>query len=83
MNLIVVCRIGDDGAPRPVQHINARGILPRGLALSPDRRFLLSGNMVSGDVTVFAADGEGLLTDTCRTYPAVSPSALRFLRADN
>ena len=83
LNLIVVCRIGNDGAPRPVQHVNARGILPRGLALSPDGRFLLSGNMVSGDVTVFAADGEGLLTDTCRTYPAVSPSALRFLRADN
>lgn len=83
LNLIVVCRIGNDGAPRPVQHVNARGILPRGLALSPDRRFLLSGNMVSGDVTVFAADGEGLLTDTGRTYPAVSPSALRFLRADN
>lgn len=82
LNLIVVCEIDDRGAPRPVQRIDSRGNLPRGLALSPDGRFLLSGNMVSGDITVFAVDGEGRLTDTGLTYPAVSPSALRFLRAE-
>lgn len=82
LNLIVVCRIGEDGAPRPVQRINSRGILPRGIALSPNGRFLLSGNMVSGDITVFAVDEEGLLTDTGKTYEAVSPSAVRFLSVD-
>jgi 6-phosphogluconolactonase (cycloisomerase 2 family) len=77
--LIVVCQLGEDGVPRPVQRLSSRGNLPRGLALSPDGRFLLSGNMVSGDITVFAADQYGLLTDTGITCPAVSPSALRFL----
>jgi 6-phosphogluconolactonase (cycloisomerase 2 family) len=79
LNLIVVCQLGEDGVPRPVQRLSSRGNLPRGLALSPDGRFLLSGNMVSGDITVFAADQYGLLTDTGITCPAVSPSALRFL----
>ncbi len=82
LNLIVVCRIGEDGAPRPVQRICARGNLPRGIALSPDGRFLLSGNMVSGDITLFAVDDEGLLTDTGKTFEAVSPSAIRFFTTD-
>ncbi|MCC8064923.1 MAG: lactonase family protein, partial [Clostridiales bacterium] len=78
LNLIVVCRLDEDGRPTPCQLVQSRGNLPRGIALSPDGRFLLSGNMVSGDITVFSADEEGLLTDTGRTVPAVSPSALRF-----
>ena len=80
LNLIVVCRLVD-GKPVPVQRIDSRGNLPRGLQLSPDRRFLLSGNMVSGDITLFAADEEGLLTDTGKTFEAVSPSAIRFYTA--
>lgn len=82
LNLIVACRIGEDGVPRPVQRVFSRGNLPRGVALSPDGRFLLSGNMVSGDITVFAVDEEGLLTDTGKTYEAVSPSAVRFLTVE-
>ena len=82
LNLIVVCRIDENGVPRPVQRIDSRGNLPRGIALSPDGRFLLSGNMVSGDITVFAADEEGLLTDTGVTVPAVSPSAMRFFEVE-
>ncbi len=82
LNLIVVCRLDKDGVPAPMQRVNCRGDLPRGLALSPDRRFLLSGNMVSGNVTTFAVDGEGLLSDTGRTFPAVSPSTIRFYAAE-
>lgn len=78
LNLIVVCRLDAHGVPVPTQRIPARGNLPRGIALSPDGRFLLCGNMVSGDVTLFAADQDGLLTDMGKTFPAVSPSAIRF-----
>lgn len=79
LNLIVVCRLDEEiGIPRVVQRLEARGNLPRGLALSPDGRFLLSGNMCSGDITEFAVDEEGLLSDTGKTIPAVSPSALKF-----
>lgn len=82
LNLIVVCRLDENGVPAVAQRVNCRGNLPRGIALSLDRRFLLSGNMVSGDVTTFAVDEEGLLTDTGRTFPAVSPSAIRFYTAE-
>ncbi|MCD7920662.1 MAG: lactonase family protein [Clostridiales bacterium] len=83
LNLIVVCRLDEEGRPTPCQLVQSRGNLPRGIALSPDGRFLLSGNMVSGDITVFSADEEGLLTDTGKTVPAVSPSALRFYTPDS
>lgn len=82
LNLIVVCHIDENGTPRPVQRVYSRGNLPRGIALSPDGRFLLSGNMVSGDITTFAVDEEGLLTDTGKTFEAVSPSAIRFFVAE-
>lgn len=80
LNLIVVCRIDGQGIPRPVQQISVRGNLPRGMAMSPDGRFLLSGNMISGDITVFAVREDGTLKDTGKTYQAVSPSAMRFYR---
>ena len=79
LNLIVVCRLDDEGVPTPVQRIDSRGVLPRGIALSPDGKYLLSGNMVSGDITTFAVDEEGLLYDTGKTFAAVSPSAIRML----
>ncbi len=79
MNMIVVCEINEEGYPRPVQWVPCRGNFPRGLQFSPDERFLLCGNMCSGDITTFAVNEDGTLTDTNQTYEAVSPSALRFL----
>ena len=81
MNMIVACALDADGMPTPVQWLSCRGNFPRGLQLSPDNRFLLCGNMCSGDVTVYAVDGDGILTDTLRTIEAVSPSAIRFYEA--
>ena len=82
VNSIVTCALDADGIPAPVQWLGCRGNFPRGLQLSPDGRFLLCGNMVSGDVTVFAVDEDGMLTDTRRTIKAVSPSAIRFYTTD-
>lgn len=76
--LIFELELNDDGIPKPVKVLDSRGNQPRGLALSPDGRFLLSGNMVSGDITVFETDENGSLTDTGRTYEAISPSVIRF-----
>ena len=79
LNLIVLLRLDEEGIPSVVQKIHSGGILPRGLALSPDQRFLLAGNMISGDITTFTVAENGVLTPTGKTYPAVSPSAIRFL----
>jgi 6-phosphogluconolactonase (cycloisomerase 2 family) len=78
LNLIVVCELDDDGMPEVKQLINSNGRMPRGLALSPDQRFLLSGNMLSGDITTFAVNEDGTLTSTGKVWEAVSPSAIRF-----
>ena len=79
LNLIVVMKLDGKGIPTVIQRIPSGGNLPRGLALSPDGRFLLAGNMVSGDITTFSVGPEGLLTPTGRIYTAVSPSAIRFI----
>lgn len=79
LNIIVVCDLDDEGVPTVRQLVNSRGNLPRGLALSPDGRFLLSGNMVSGDITVFEVNSDGTLNDTGKTVEAISPSAMRFI----
>lgn len=83
LNVIVVCSIDEDGIPIPVQRIPVRGILPRGIALSPDAAYLFSGNMISGDITAFLVKPDGTLSDTGVTYPAVSPSALRFFTTES
>lgn len=78
LNDIIVVGLDEEGRPSLLQQINSEGNLPRGICLSPDRRFLLSGNMVSGDITVFAVEENGTLTYTGKKYPAVSPSAIRM-----
>ncbi|NTV91058.1 MAG: lactonase family protein, partial [Clostridiales bacterium] len=57
------------------------GNLPRGLCLSPDGRYMLSGNMISGDITTFRVLEDGTLEATGKTYKAVSPSAIRIFSA--
>ena len=83
LNEIVVMDLDKEGRPSLKQHINSRGNLPRGIAFSPDGRYLLSGNMVSGDITTFRVLEDGSLEDTGCTYEAVSPSAIRFFTAEN
>ncbi|MBE5917313.1 MAG: lactonase family protein [Pseudobutyrivibrio ruminis] len=78
INLIVVCEIDNEGIPHVIQRINSRGNLPRGLVISPDNKFLYSGNMVSGDITIFKIVDDGRLEDTGKTVSAISPSALKF-----
>ena len=78
INSITVFTLDDEGMPTFKQIINSEGNLPRGIAFSPDRRFLLSGNMVSGDITLFSINPDGTLEYTGKKFDAVSPSALRF-----
>jgi len=79
LNDIVVVALDEEGKPSLKQKINSEGILPRGICLSPDERFLLSGNMVSGDITSFRVLADGTLQYTRNKYEAVSPSAIKFL----
>ena len=79
LNMIAVLSVDESGHVELKQNIPSGGTLPRGLALSPDGCRLLSGNMVSGDITTFTLDTDGTLIPTGKKYKAVSPSAIRFL----
>lgn len=82
LNLIVVCDLDENGLPTVKQLVKSNGNLPRGICLSPDLRFLLSGNMVSGDITTFTVNEDGTLASTGKTFEAVSPSAIRFFTTE-
>lgn len=82
LNLIVICELNERGLPTVRQLMESNGNLPRGLRLSPDRRFLLSGNMVSGDITTFRMNEDGTLTFTGKVIEAVSPSAIHFFTTE-
>ena len=81
INSITVFDLDSDGMPAFRQIINSDGNLPRGIAISPDKRFLLSGNMVSCDITLFKINEDGTLKYTGKKSEAVSPSAMRFYPA--
>ena len=49
----------------------------------PAGHAILSGNIVSGDITTFAVNDDGTLTSTRKIFEAVSPSAIQFFTADN
>ncbi|MCD8014893.1 MAG: lactonase family protein [Lachnospiraceae bacterium] len=81
-NLIITLKVKEDGLLELAQNIDCQGTMPRGICLSPDGRFLLSGNLTSGDVTVFFVDEEGMLSWTGKKYEAVSPSAIRIYEVE-
>ena len=83
LDLIVVCDLDQNGLPTVKQVVKSNGKMPRGIRLSPDQRFLLSGNMISGDITTFSVNEDGTLTSTEKIFEAISPSAIQFFRGDN
>lgn len=82
VNLIAVLDVEEDGTLIPRQNVPCQGEFPRGLCLSPDNRFLFSGNMLSGNITSFIVEEDGSLSPTGKSFPAVSPSVIRFIRTD-
>ncbi|MCC8101868.1 MAG: lactonase family protein [Clostridiales bacterium] len=77
-NYLATLRLNEKGIPSLVQNIPCGGIFPRGIAISPDERFLLSGNIRSGNITTFRILPDYTLESTGMIYDAVSPSAIRF-----
>lgn len=79
LNDIIVVSLDEEGKPSLKQQINSEGNLPRGIRISPDQKYLLSGNMESGDITTFQILEDGTLKYTGNKYEAVSPSAIQML----
>lgn len=82
LDYIVVVSLDAEGKPILKMTVESGGNLPRGICLSPDGRYLLSGNMVSGDITTFRVLDDGMLESTGKVYEAVSPSAIRIFTVE-
>ncbi len=63
-NSIAVFDLGDDGTPRPIQHIASGGDWPRFFLLLEEAGQLLVANERSGTVAVFAIGSDGRLSPT-------------------
>ncbi len=79
MNQISVVSLDEEGKGTLVQEISCEGNFPRCIRIAPDERFILAGNMVSGDIAVYEICGDGTLKYTGKKFEAVSPSAIRFM----
>lgn len=82
LNSIVTVALDPDGKPTLKSSVLSGGNLPRGICITPDETMLLSGNMVSGDITTFSIAADGTLKATGKIYKAVSPSAIRFFTTE-
>jgi 6-phosphogluconolactonase len=74
-NSIVVFRIGSDGSLTVAGHSTCGGDSPRNFAIDPSGKFLLSGNQISGDISVFRINlktgiPEGPVSKTTMKAPA-------------
>lgn len=77
-DLISVMEIGPDGRLTLLQTVACGGVRPRALCLSPDERFLFSGNNRSSTITQFAIAEDGTLASTGYSVGDVLPSAIRI-----
>ncbi len=77
---IAVFHVSADGSLKLVQNIPSGGKGPRNFAIDPAGRWLLAANQTSGNVAVFAIDGQtGQLADAHRNIAVSEPVCLLFI----
>jgi 6-phosphogluconolactonase (cycloisomerase 2 family) len=76
---IAVVALDETGKMELRQTINCEGKNPRGLALSPDERYLFALNVDSDNISAFAVAGEGTLSFTGETTKALCPGTMKFV----
>ena len=76
---IAVLSIGEDSLLTPAQIVSSEGANPRGIAISPDGRFLLSANLESNAVATFIIRDGGCIEFSGQKSPVHSPGNILFL----
>jgi 6-phosphogluconolactonase len=71
--------IDDTGAISLRENINCGGVNPRGLYISPDRRFLFTTNVDSGNIAAFSIGADGALHATGTGARARCPGIMRII----
>lgn len=78
-NTISVLKIAEDGTLSLKQNVPCGGDFPRTICLSPDNRFLFSGNNHSGTITSFTVAEDGALTPTNKVFKSIAPSVVKII----
>ena len=78
---ISVMDIMDDGSLKLKQNVSCGGDYPRAICLSPDGKYLFSGNNHSATITSFSVNDDGTLSPTGMEIKSIQPSVIRFYTA--
>lgn len=71
---ITAYQIGTDGSLTALNQVDTQGKGPVYLSLSPDQRYLMVANYVSGSITVFAVTPEGKLSEAVDHHQDSGPA---------
>lgn len=79
LNMIAVFTVDEDGLLTLVQNIDCHGVNPRGLAMSPDERYLFVMNRDSCNVVTYRREPDGRLSETGKEFACNLPANLQFV----
>ena len=79
---ISMLAIEDDGTLTLKQNIECGGDYPRAICISPDERFLFSGNNHSTTITSFTIAEDGTLSPTGKVFAGAATSAMKIFSLD-
>jgi 6-phosphogluconolactonase len=78
-NTIAMLDIDEAGAISLRESIDCGGVNPRGLAISPEARFLFAANMDSGNIAAFSIGADGALHATGTVARASCPGTMKIV----
>jgi 6-phosphogluconolactonase (cycloisomerase 2 family) len=78
-NAVGVLKVNEDGTLIPYQNVPIDGKWPRGIVLSPDGKYILTGSLQSGGVASYKINSDGSLTPTGYRAEVHGVSYLTFL----
>lgn len=75
--------VSADGTLQALDYISTGGEWPRSFAIVPDGKFLLVANERTNQVNVMAIHGDGLVTDTGKSYSVNRPVCVKVIDREN
>ena len=61
--MVAVMQVNEEtGALKAIQNAPVTGLQPRGIGMTPDGKFIVTGSIMSGDISVYAVGADGKLT---------------------
>ena len=77
-DVITLFRLGDNGLPARLTEVSSGGACPRDVQFTPDGRYLVCANQVSGTLTAFALNDGHLERAGSLSLPSMAPACVLF-----